>query len=76
MLPEGSNHKFQDFLGLNDEAQRLFLNDKQKCQDLIRLLFEIVQKIKGDNKLVTLALLLIDGILEDNRSRITHFIAI
>ncbi len=76
MLAAGSNTKFQEFLGLNDDAQRLFLNDKTKCQDFIRLLFEIIEKIKGDSKLVTLALLLIDGILEDSRQRITNFIAI
>ena len=43
---------------------------------LIRLFFEIVKKVKGDQKLVTLALLLIDGILEEKRSRISALIAI
>jgi hypothetical protein len=37
---------------------------------MIRLFFEIVKKVKGDPKLVTMALLLIDGVLEDKRTRI------
>jgi hypothetical protein len=32
--------------------------------------------VKGDPKIVTLALLLIDGILEDNRSRIQYLTGI
>jgi hypothetical protein len=34
------------------------------------LFFEIVRRAKGDDSLVTYALLLIDGILEEKRSRI------
>jgi hypothetical protein len=36
-----------------------------------------VKKVKtGDQKLITFALLLIDGILEDNRSRIQYLVNI
>lgn len=42
----------------------------------MRLFFEIVKKVRGDYKLVTLALLLIDGILEDSRSRIQYLVNI
>lgn len=42
----------------------------------MRLFFEIVRKVKGNEQLVTLALLLIDGILEDNRSRIQFLVGI
>jgi hypothetical protein len=40
------------------------------------LFFEIVKKVKGDAKLVTYALMLIDGILEDSRSRIQFLVNI
>lgn len=33
-----------------------------------------MKKVKGDSKLVTFALLLIDGIIEDNRSRIQYLV--
>lgn len=36
----------------------------------MRLLFEIIKKVKNDSKIVTYSLLMIDGILEDKRSRI------
>jgi hypothetical protein len=35
-----------------------------------------VKKIKGEKMLITYALLLIDGILEDNRSRIQYLVGI
>ena len=40
------------------------------------MFFEIVKKVKGDAKLVTFALMLIDGILEDNRARIEYLVSI
>jgi len=40
------------------------------------LFFEIVKKVKGDPKLVTFALMLIDGILEDSRGRIQYLVNI
>ena len=43
---------------------------------MLRLLFEIVKRVKGDPKLVTMALLMIDGILEDKRTRIQFLVNI
>jgi hypothetical protein len=40
------------------------------------LFFEIVKRVNSDDKLVTYALLLIDGILEERRSRIQYLINI
>jgi len=40
------------------------------------LFFEIVKRVKGDDKLVTFALLLIDGLLEEKRSRIEFLVGI
>lgn len=42
----------------------------------MRLFFEIIKKIKGEPNLITFTLLLIDGILEDNRNRIQYLISI
>lgn len=55
---------------MSDELQRQALEVKEKAEDYIRLFFEIVKKVQGDTKLVTFALLMIDGILEEKRSRI------
>lgn len=55
---------------MSDEQQRGYLADKEKAESLLRLLFVIVKKVRGQPELVTLALLLIDGILEDSRSKV------
>ena len=70
IFPQGTASKFQDFIRMSDEQQRLALEAKDKAEDNIRLFFEIVKKVQGDAKLVTFALLMIDGILEEKRSRI------
>ena len=54
----------------DEEVQRT------KSEELFRLLFTIVQNVKGDAKLVTFALVMIDGILEERRSRIKTLVAI
>ena len=66
---------------MTDEQQRVTIADvqitivnismqKEKAEEYIKLFFQIVKKVKGDAKLITYALLLIDGILEEKRSRI------
>ena len=81
MFPQGSTVKFQEFISMTDEQQRLTIADvqitivnismqKEKAEEYIKLFFQIVKKVKGDAKLITYALLLIDGILEEKRSRI------
>jgi len=70
MLPQGSSVKFQEFMGMSDEQQRQIIQNKDKAEEYIRLFFEIIKKVKGDAKLITFALMLIDGILEDSRARI------
>ncbi len=86
MLPIGSDRILSDFLRLPDDQQRSAVNDvthstthklqKTKAEEYIRLFFEIVKKVKGNQNLITFALLMIDGILEDNRSRIQHLVGI
>jgi hypothetical protein len=52
------------------------LIQNEKAEEYIRLFFEIVRIVNSDDKLVTYALLLIDGILEERRSRIEYLINI
>jgi hypothetical protein len=54
----------------------LTLIQNEKAEEYIRLFFEIVRIVNSDDKLVTYALLLIDGILEERRSRIEYLINI
>ena len=54
----------------------LTLTKSEKAEEYIRLFFEIVRIVNSDDKLVTYALLLIDGILEERRSRIEYLINI
>lgn len=61
---------------MSDEQQRTTISDKNKAEEYIRLFFEIVKKVKGDVKLVNYALMLIDGILEDSRTRIQYLVNI
>jgi hypothetical protein len=61
---------------MNDEQQRQTLEMKEKAEDIIRLLFEVVKRVNGQPKISTFALLMLDGILEEKRSRIQYFVNI
>jgi len=41
---------------------------------VIRGFFEIIEKVKSDDMLIQYALAHLDGILEDSRERIHHFL--
>ena len=41
---------------------------------MIRAFFEIIKKVRSDNQLLSYALAHLDGILEDSRARVSHFI--
>ena len=43
---------------------------------MLRGLFEIIQKVKGDTFLVLYCLAHLDGILEDDRERTEHFVSL
>ncbi len=78
-IPAGSSQIFQSFLSMSDVEQRRLNDDdgqKAKSEELFRLLFSIIQGVKGDQKLVTFSLILIDGILEEKRIRIKTLVAI
>ena len=85
MLPPNSNEKWETFLQMSDDQQRDTVNNvpyfthflqKAKAEEYLRLFFEIIKKIKGEPKLITYTLMLIDGILEDNRNRIQYLVSI
>jgi hypothetical protein len=42
----------------------------------VRGFFEVIKKVRSDNELVSYALAHLDGILEDQRVRVHHFIAV
>ena len=65
--------RIQRFLDLDPDAQRDFL-DKREHEDeakkTIKSLMEIVKNISHDQEIVRWALAMINGIIEDDRSRI------
>jgi len=64
---------------MDDKAQRELLDkaeNNQKAQELLRVLFKIVQNVKGDKDMTYHALAVINGILEDKRTRIKLLVSI
>jgi hypothetical protein len=68
-LPQGALKIYKEFEGLNESQQREFA-DSPRLIDLMRVLFSIVANVKGDRDMTYHALALINGIIEDKRSRI------
>jgi hypothetical protein len=65
------------FIKANEVDQRAkYLEVKKEIDSLLRTLFGILDKIRGDNNLSYYVLALINGILEDKRSRVKNFIAL
>lgn len=75
-LSKGAASTISMLLSLPVDEQKEKLDDKHSSEQFIRTLFEIINKIHGDEKLITWALLYIDGMLEENRNRITNIAAI
>ena len=59
----------------NDQREK-FLDKKQKIEELLRVLFKILETIKADKDLNSFILALINGILEDKRTRVRNIIAL
>ena len=57
------------------EQREQFLERKQKIEELLRVLFKILDNIKSDSNLNLFVLALINGILEDKRTRVRNIIA-
>ena len=76
-LPNGASNTIRTFEDLDENNQRTeYLDQNQNCEQLIRVLFSIVDKINSDEGLLRYALALINGIIEDRRTRIKRFVAI
>jgi len=79
-LPQNSLKCLNDFEAMKENAQRDFLDgagaQNQKTMELIRVLFSIVSNVKGDKEMSLYALALINGILEDKRTRIRLLVSI
>ena len=76
-LPAGAGNTIRAFEDLDEQSQRTeCLDSKEKCEALLRVLFSIVDKIYSDEGLTKYALALINGIIEDRRTRIKRMVAI
>lgn len=58
----------------DDDKRTQFLDKKSDCQAFFRALFSIVDQIKGNEMLTLYVLATIDGILEDQRTRVKEII--
>lgn len=58
------------------DQREKFLDKKQKIEELLRVLFKILETIKADKDLNSFILALINGILEDKRTRVRNIIAL
>ena len=68
--------KIQGFLAYSEHDQREFLDRKETLKSLLKILFNIVENCKSNVQLVQFALLMINGIFEDKRSRIRELVAL
>ena len=75
LLENDSLMKLQGFLNYSDNDQREFLDKKENLKQLLRVLFKIVEKTKVNTEMLEFALLLINCIFEDKRSRIRELVA-
>ncbi len=60
---------------MDTEAQKVALSDKNESETYIKILFEIVNKVR-DRELVAFALLYLDGMIEEDRGRVENFVAV
>ena len=70
-LPKGSCHTLRAFMEMDPEQQREYVDNREKSIPLYHVLFAIIQNIKQDFDLTYFCLTLINGILEDKRSRVS-----
>lgn len=68
----GSCKVIQTFMSKDENEQREFLQNNQDIENLFRTLLGIVEKIYSDSDLTYWALCLLNGIIEDARTRIKN----
>jgi hypothetical protein len=74
-IPLESNIIINSFNAKNEDEQRAELEKAGKLNELFRVLFAIVDQVASDKELVRFCLCLINGILEDKRTRIKSIIS-
>lgn len=75
----GTAETLIEFFRASDQQQRHLFDEssnKKKAQATLRAFFEVIKKVRSDDDLVKYALAYLDGILEDHRARVSHFIAV
>ena len=75
-LPQGASQLISEFSNMDGEKQRAFLEGDDKADTLIQSLFMIVERIQSDKEITRWALALINGIVEDRRTRIKKIVAL
>lgn len=76
-MPQDSSKVISEFEQKAEAAQREFLDAAgNKASELLRVLFSIVSNVKGDKQISLYALALINGIIEDKRTRIRLLVQI
>lgn len=75
-MPQDALKTLKDFQHADEKGQRAILESKEHCEKLLRVLFSIVEKIKSEPDMTLHALALINGIIEDKRSRIRFLVGI
>ena len=75
-LSKGAASNISMLLSLPIDEQKEKLDDNISSLQFIRTLFEVISKLRGQEMLITWALLYIDGMLEENRNRIKNIAAI
>lgn len=79
MMPAESTLLITKFLDADDNEQRDILDkpeNKRGAQNVIRVLATFVEKSSADKEFLMYALALLDGILEDKRSRVKHYVSL
>lgn len=90
MIKKDSASALVEFLNADDNQQRNlfdeksvskktnfqinFLQNEKKAHLVIRGFFDVIQNVKSDEILIQYCLAHLDGILEDSRDRVQHFI--
>ena len=69
------------FFASNANQQRFIFDDtaethKKGARGIIKALFEVIQHIQSEEDVMLYALCQVNGILEDLRSRVSHFVEI
>ena len=76
-LPSGSGSQLNELIFNTPVVEQFSRFDNlADCEATIQCLFKIIESVHSDEKMVTFALLYIDGILEEDRTRVEQLVKI